>query len=69
MEKISYDETDDILYISLSEEDYVESVNTKALILYIDSKGNICKIGIKNARDRGLLDELNRKSYIINDIP
>ncbi|MEM2855577.1 MAG: DUF2283 domain-containing protein [Candidatus Nitrosocaldaceae archaeon] len=69
MEKISYDEIDDVLYISLSEEHYVESVNTKALILYMDSKGNICRIGIKNARNKGLLDELNRKLYIINNIP
>ncbi len=60
MEKVSYDEERDILYITLSDNPYKEVINTKVLALYMDMDGNLCRIGIKNAKERGIIDDLTK---------
>ena len=56
--KVSYDEENDILYISFSRGSYSEEIKTKALILYLDKNGNLTRIAIKNAKQKGILDGL-----------
>lgn len=58
MGKVLYDEENDILYISFSNGAYRDIVNTNVLTLYLDKNGNLKKIGIKEAKKKGILDAL-----------
>ncbi|GIU71928.1 MAG: hypothetical protein KatS3mg003_1407 [Candidatus Nitrosocaldaceae archaeon] len=60
MSKASYDEENDILYISFSNGAYSDVVNTEMLTLYLDKNGTLKRIAIKNAKRNGILDSLSK---------